>query len=60
MSEENAELLELIQELRSAPGFQFESDSVKRNFDLCESALNGDAQASSELNILFGVHQQAG
>ncbi len=52
MSEET-ELLELIHELRAAPDFQFEPDSVKRKFDLCEDALHGDAQAFNELNILL-------
>ncbi len=55
MSEE-IELLELIRELKDAPDFQFESECVKLKFDLCECALNGDAQASIELNTLLGLH----
>ena len=56
--DEEIELLEMLQELKSSPDFKCESDSVKRKFELCECALNGDTQASIELNALFGDHQQ--
>jgi hypothetical protein len=49
MNEETESLLELIQELKSSSEFQ------SFPFDVCEGALNGDLQASIELDAMLRI-----
>lgn len=57
MSEDEAEILAFLQEIKASPYYQdVFSEDTRRNFDLYEKALCGDSEALIELSISRGIY----